>query len=137
MPDASHHMASDTAMHAEPRPSRTAARAAWPQVDAGQLVLRLGPYSFRPAIRKLRHHGDGRVIHLTWKEAAILEYLYAAGGATMGRLDMLRDIWGYPARITTHTLESHVYRLRRKIEPDPRLPTLVISEGGGYRLEMA
>jgi len=98
-----------------------------------QAVFQIGPYRFRPAARMLET-ADGRRIHLTEKETAILEYLYRVGDRTVSREVLLREVWGYNPGVTTHTLETHVYRLRQKIEPDPERNTLLVTEAGGYRL---
>ena len=76
----------------------------------------------------------GQVVRLTDKEAAILCRLGQAGGEVVGRDVLLADIWGYSAQITTHTLETHIYRLRRKVESDPEAAGLLCSQDGGYRL---
>ncbi len=97
-------------------------------------VLQIGPYTFRPAMKQLHEPIKNRRIRLTDKEAAILKYLYRAGGKSVGRQILLNEVWGYNAAVTTHTLETHVYRLRQKIEPEPNQARLLITEGGGYRL---
>ncbi|MGH6956985.1 MAG: response regulator transcription factor [Caulobacteraceae bacterium] len=96
-------------------------------------VFRIGPYEFRPA-GKLLLDEKARKIRLTDKETNILKYLYRAGAKTVSREELLTEVWGYNAGVTTHTLETHVYRLRQKIEPDPGGPKLLITEAGGYRL---
>ena len=74
-------------------------------------------------------------VRLTEKETAILKYLYRAGTKAVGRQILLNEVWGYNAAVTTHTLETHIYRLRQKIEPDPTNARLLLTEGGGYRLD--
>ena len=96
-------------------------------------VFTLGPYEFRPAHKQLLK-GDGRRIRLTEKEANILKYLYRLGDKPATRDELLREVWGYNANVTTHTLETHIYRLRQKIEPDPGTARLLVTEPGGYRL---
>ena len=87
--------------------------------------------------RRLRQLADekGKKIRLTEKETSILKYLYRAGEKPVTREELLAEVWGYNAGVTTHTLETHVYRLRQKIEPDPAHAKLLITEPGGYRLE--
>jgi DNA-binding response OmpR family regulator len=94
----------------------------------------VGPYIFRPAVRTLIRQADGRKIHLTIKEATLLRYLLHADGMTVGHQVLLSAIWGYTSGIATHTLETHVYRLRQKIEADPGNPQLLPLSLGGYRL---
>lgn len=97
-------------------------------------VFAIGPYSFRPAGKLLLDEAKNRKIRLTEKETAILKYLYRAGGAVVGRDTLLGEVWGYNAAVTTHTLETHVYRLRQKIERDPSNAEILVTEPGGYRL---
>jgi DNA-binding response OmpR family regulator len=98
-------------------------------------VFAIGPYMFRPASKQLQDPARGRRIRLTEKEAAILKFLYRAGSQAIARQVLLNEVWGYNASVTTHTLETHIYRLRQKIEPDPANARLLITEGGGYRLD--
>ncbi len=96
-------------------------------------VFQLGPYSFRPAM-KLLVTEDDRKVRLTEKETNILKFLYRAPDGIVARDVLLHEVWGYNAGVTTHTLETHIYRLRQKIEPDPSNARLLVTESGGYRL---
>jgi DNA-binding response OmpR family regulator len=98
-------------------------------------IFIIGPYTFRPAAKILTDLTRGRRIRLTEKEAAILKFLYRAGTRSVARQILLNEVWGYNAAVTTHTLETHIYRLRQKIEPDPANARLLVTEGGGYRLD--
>jgi DNA-binding response OmpR family regulator len=93
----------------------------------------IGPYSFRPSQKTLTD-AEGKKIRLTEKETNILKYLYRANEKVVTRDVLLHEVWGYNAGVTTHTLETHIYRLRQKIEPDPGIAALLVTEGGGYRL---
>jgi DNA-binding response OmpR family regulator len=97
-------------------------------------VFTIGPYTFRPAAKQLLEPARSKRIRLTDKETAILKFLYRAAGKPVARQVLLNEVWGYNAAVTTHTLETHVYRLRQKIEPDPAVSRLLLTEGGGYRL---
>jgi len=98
-------------------------------------VFTIGPYTFQPANKLLMREADQRKVRLTDKETAILKFLYRAGDKVVSRDVLLDEVWGYNASVTTHTLETHVYRLRQKIEPDPSNAAILITEPGGYRLE--
>tara|TARA_B110000093_G_scaffold157388_1_gene175669 strand:+ start:142 stop:828 length:687 start_codon:yes stop_codon:yes gene_type:complete len=98
-------------------------------------IFNLGPYTFKPAIKMLLAEGD-RKIRLTEKETNILKFLYRATEGAVPRDTLLHEVWGYNAGVTTHTLETHIYRLRQKIEPDPRNASLLVTESGGYRLAL-
>lgn len=98
-------------------------------------VFTIGPYSFRPSAKLLLEGSRNRKIRLTEKEAAILKFLYRAAGRPVPRQVLLNEVWGYNAAVTTHTLETHIYRLRQKVEPDPTMARLLLTEGGGYRLD--
>jgi len=96
-------------------------------------VFTIGPYSFQPA-QKILVDGEDRKVRLTEKETAILKYLYRAGDKVVSRDTLLGEVWGYNAGVTTHTLETHVYRLRQKIEADPSNACILVTEPGGYKL---
>ena len=109
-------------------------RAALRQHDQSEdVVFTIGPYSFQPAA-KLLEATDGNKVRLTDKETSILKFLYRQGPKTITRDVLLKEVWGYNNRVTTHTLETHIYRLRQKIERDPSNARLLVTEDGGYRL---
>jgi DNA-binding response OmpR family regulator len=97
-------------------------------------VFAIGPYSFRPSAKMLVEGVTERKVRLTEKETAILKYLYRAGQRVIDRETLLHELWGYNPGVTTHTLETHVYRLRQKIEPDPSDARILVTETGGYKL---
>jgi DNA-binding response OmpR family regulator len=109
-------------------------RAALRQHDQSEdVVFTIGQYSFQPAA-KLLENAEGGKVRLTDKETSILKYLYRQGPKTITRDVLLKEVWGYNNRVTTHTLETHIYRLRQKIERDPSNARLLVTEEGGYRL---
>ena len=109
-------------------------RAALRQHDQSEdVVFTIGQYSFQPAA-KILEASDGNKVRLTDKETSILKYLYRQGPKTITRDVLLKEVWGYNNRVTTHTLETHIYRLRQKIERDPSNARLLVTEEGGYRL---
>ena len=98
-------------------------------------VFPIGPYVFRPAAKLLEERTKNKKIRLTEKEASILKFLYRAGKNPVGRQILLNEVWGYNAGVTTHTLETHIYRLRQKIERDPAAAAILVTDRGGYRLQ--
>ncbi len=98
-------------------------------------TFQIGPYEFRPGAKTLVL-ADGKKVRLTEKETSILRYLYRAGLKPVPRDELLREVWGYNSGVTTHTLETHIYRLRQKIEPEATMPKLLLTETGGYRLQV-
>jgi DNA-binding response OmpR family regulator len=99
-------------------------------------VFTVGPYTFRPSVKLLHDPLKNRRIRLTDKETGILKFLYRAGAQVVARQVLLNEVWGYNAAVTTHTLETHIYRLRQKIEIDPANARLLLTERGGYRLDL-
>lgn len=98
-------------------------------------IVTIGRYAFQPAAKILMDQANRR-LRLTAKETAILRFLYRAN-EPVTRTVLLDRVWGYNAGVTTHTLETHIYRLRQKIEIDPSDCRLLVTEGGGYRLNAA
>jgi DNA-binding response OmpR family regulator len=96
-------------------------------------VFTIGAYTFKPAAKMLVDE-KGTKVRLTEKETSILKYLYRAGDKVVTRDVLLHEVWGYNAGVTTHTLETHIYRLRQKIEKDPSAAELLVTEAGGYKL---
>jgi len=97
-----------------------------------EAMYRIGPYTFRPSA-KLLLDGSAKRIRLTEKETNILKYLHRCGD-TVPRETLLHEVWGYNPAVTTHTLETHIYRLRQKIEENPGEARILVTESGGYRL---
>jgi DNA-binding response OmpR family regulator len=114
--------------------TRLKARAQVDAEDAPPIAIRIGPYEFSLKDKALRHGAANLRIRLTEKEAAILAFLHRMGERAVPRRELLTEVWGYNPAVTTHTLETHIYRLRRKIEADPAKACLLITEAGGYRL---
>ena len=101
------------------------------QAPANVMMVRIGPYTFHPSAKLLQ--AEGRKVRLTEKETNILKFLHASAG-TVPRDILLHEVWGYGPAVATHTLETHIYRLRKKIEQDPAKAQILLTEGGGYRL---
>jgi DNA-binding response OmpR family regulator len=96
-------------------------------------VFTVGPYTFKPSQKLLLDQRGGKV-RLTEKEANIIRFLYRADRKPVPRDTLLQEVWGYNSNVTTHTLETHVYRLRQKIERDPQRAEILVTDSGGYRL---
>lgn len=97
-------------------------------------IFTISHYTFQPAMKLLIAEETGQKVRLTEKETAILKFLYRSSGEVVSRETLLTDVWGYNANVTTHTLETHVYRLRQKIELNPAQAEILVTEPGGYRL---
>lgn len=99
-------------------------------------ATRLGPYEFAFADPFLRHVESGELIRLTELERKLLAYLIEAKGDLVGREQLLLSVWGYSAGVDTHTAETHIWRLRQKIETDDPQTRFLVTESGGYRLTL-
>src|ERR1700757_4374148 len=116
------------------RRRRARSRAQLRQHEASEdAVFTIGPYTFRPS-SKILLNPKGNKVRLTEKETAILRYLYRAGQRPVSRETLLQEVWGYNSGVTTHTLETHIYRLRQKVERDAASPAILVTEAGGYKL---
>lgn len=100
--------------------------------EAAEMLI--GPYIFKPALKLLEPKNGGDKIRLTEKEGNILKFLHRADGSAVARDTLLHEVWGYNAQVSTHTLETHIYRLRQKIETDPSDAKLLVTVEGGYKL---
>jgi DNA-binding response OmpR family regulator len=99
-------------------------------------VLTIGSYTFRPGAKLLIGADKTRRLHLTSKEVDLLRFFHRRANQVVSRETILDTVWGYQAGVTTHTLETHIYRLRQKIETDPANARLLMTVPGGYRLEL-
>ncbi len=97
-------------------------------------VFTIGPYSFQPAAKLLLEGSSNKKVRLTERETSFLKYLYRSGDKVVSRDTLLNEVWGYNAAVTTHTVGTHVYRPRQKIEADPSNAKILVTETGGYRL---
>ena len=81
--------------------------------------------------------GDGTRdgVILTEKEVEILTYLFGCAGTIVPREELLKAVWNYADTVETHTVETHIYRLRQKIESDPANPKTVLTAQDGYMIE--
>jgi len=102
--------------------------------NSANVVITIGPYRFEPASRLLIELRSGATVRLTHKETEVLKYLHRAAGEPVARQTLLKDVWGYRHGADSYTVESHIYRLRRKIESDPSRPRFLVNEDGGYML---
>lgn len=97
----------------------------------------IGPYEFRPGVKLLVERSNDRKIRLTDKETSVLKRLHQSQGQSVSRSLLLREVWNYSTAAETHTLETHIYRLRQKMERDPKNAEILITTGDGYRLNAA
>ena len=100
---------------------------------SSDVSYRIGPFVFFPENKVIKFN-DQPDIELTEKEVSILKCLLSHGEESVDREKLLKQVWNYNLGVTTHTLESHIYRLRQKLETDPSIPRLIISEGGGFKI---
>ncbi len=98
-------------------------------------VFTIGPYTFRPAAKMLVGTGTKQRIRLTGKEVDILKFFYRHGNRVVSRQVLMDEVWGYKAGVNSHTLETHIYRLRQKMASNPTNCRLLMSAPGGYQLD--
>ena len=99
------------------------------------LTIGIGRYTFQPSERVLRDPGRHRIV-LTDKETSILRLLCKTPGEAVLRRTLLTKVWGYNDQVSTHTVESHIYRLRQKMEANPSVPCLIRSHPGAYAIHL-
>ena len=93
-------------------------------------------YELHPMNKEIINLRNGELIKLTEKEVAIIKYLYKAGQNIVSKNDLLQEVWGYSPDVSTHTIETHIYRLRQKVEHDDKSAQLILTSEGGYQLNM-
>ena len=77
---------------------------------------------------------DGELLELTPKEFDLLLYFASHPGEVFSRMQLLEEVWGYNHEGYEHTVNSHINRLRGKLEPDPAKPSYIKTAWGvGYR----
>ncbi len=103
-------------------------------VYAAPEEIMLGAALFYPRELRFLAEKEGPAVALTEKERDILLVLYQAGTPGLERQALLDQVWAYAQGVETHTLETHIYRLRQKIEADPAAPKLLVNEDGVYKL---
>ena len=97
--------------------------------------LNFKEYSLYPIKKEIVSSISGSIFKLTEKEVAILKYLYQNASKISEKEELLENVWGYSADASTHTVETHIYRLRQKVEQDGG-SQLIITENNGYRLNI-
>ncbi|MBS0185869.1 MAG: winged helix-turn-helix domain-containing protein [Proteobacteria bacterium] len=97
--------------------------------------LKIGPYHYKKLQRSLLDLSQHKTISLTEKEAALLDFLSMRSDGYATRAELLENIWKFRNDISTRTLESHIYTLRKKIEPNPNSPEYLLTKEGGYCLK--
>ena len=95
--------------------------------------LTFNDYELRPNLREIVDIQSGDVIKLTEREIDILKYLHKNQGHYVSKSDLQRNVWKYNEEVATHTIETHIYRLRQKVEQKGGR-RLIITENGGYML---
>lgn len=95
--------------------------------------LSFNDYELRPATKEIADLVSGKVIKLTEKEVGIIKYLYKCADRFVGKNELQKDVWNYNGEVTTHTIETHIYRLRQKVENNTHR-RLIITDSGGYKL---
>ena len=101
--------------------------------NSSEVTHKIGPFIFLPLTKALML-GEKTKVELTEKEVAILKCLIGAGEEAVDRDTLLKQVWNYSPGVTTHTLETHIYRLRQKLEIDASIPRLIISKDGGFMI---
>ena len=101
----------------------------------GDAYFELADLNFVPANKMLHKMECGRMQALTEKETTILKFLYRAFPESVTKDELLTEVWGLQNGLTTHTLETHIYRLRQKIGRLTKTPIVITTENG-YRLEL-
>jgi DNA-binding response OmpR family regulator len=106
------------------------------QEVAKMSLIKIEEFELNPA-RKSLMDKNGNELKLTDKEVAILTYLNSASGNAVSREELLREVWRYNTGVTTHTLETHIYKLRQKLSTIIGQKEVLLTQEGGYQLDTA
>ncbi len=96
--------------------------------------LYFNQYELRPIEKEIYNERNGETTKLTEKEVAIIKFLYKNKNKIVSKNDLLQEVWGYSPDASTHTIETHIYRLRQKVEHEDTEAQLIMTEDGGYKL---
>ncbi|MBE6443936.1 MAG: hypothetical protein E7020_04640 [Alphaproteobacteria bacterium] len=99
-------------------------------------LLEFNKYKLYPSRKEILNLRNNETIKLTEKEVAIIKYLYKNQGKIVSKNDLMQEVWGYVADVATHTVETHIYRLRQKVEQDDVSAQLIQTSDGGYKLKL-
>ncbi len=102
--------------------------------NSAEGALEFNQYILYPARKEILNHRNDEITKLTEKEVAIIKYLYRNKEQIVGKSDLMQEVWGYAADVATHTVETHIYRLRQKVEQDDLSAQLILTSDGGYQL---
>ena len=97
--------------------------------------LRFNCYELRPISKEIINLNNDKIIKQTEKEVAVIKYLYKTKDHIVSKNELLQEVWGYSPEVSTHTIETHIYRLRQKVEHDNPEAQLILTEDGGYKLK--
>lgn len=98
--------------------------------------MNFNQYELRPSKKEILNLRNGEVIKLTEKEVAIIKYLYKAKDKIVSKTNCCKEVWGYSPEVTTHTIETHIYRLRQKVEHEDTSAQIILTSDGGYQLKI-
>lgn len=98
--------------------------------------LSFNRYVVKPVKKEIFNERNGETVKLTEKEVSVLKYLYKMQDRIVGKNELLQEVWGYSPEVTTHTIETHIYRLRQKVEHEDLSAQLILTVDGGYQLKV-
>ena len=98
--------------------------------------LEFNKYVLYPSRKEILNKRDKSTTKLTEKEVSVLKYLYKNAGKIVSKNDLMQEVWEYSADVATHTVETHIYRLRQKVEQDNLDNQIIITSDGGYQLKL-
>lgn len=99
-------------------------------------ILSFNGYLLFSLEKELQNTRTNEKVKLTEREVSMLSYLYKTKDKITSKTDFLKEVWGYNPEVSTHTIETHVYRLRQKVEKNENWPQLITTENGGYKLNL-